>query len=154
MPTEIARRVARRHQAAVVFQDVPATETGIEYMDSGRISAVALMNMLEPSVGKLVRLRFRRSFKIDPNGVSWEALDEHANVLTGRLVLHAAFGESELVSWAEVVVDESRDARAARRVALRYMRRTEGLVPVDGEDNDEQRTVLVDPKHLRLIEPA
>jgi len=51
--------------------------------------------------------------------------------------LHAAVAEDEIVSWAEVTVDEDRDARVARRVATRYTRRTEGLVRVDDEESDE-----------------
>jgi hypothetical protein len=139
VPTAIAHRVALRHQAAVLFRDVQTESARIEYSNSGRISAVELMKMLEPSTGKLLKLRFRRSLKIDPNGIEWEALDQDANVISGRLVLHAAVAESEVVSWAEVTVDENRYARAARRVATRYMRDSGGLVLVDdGEDDDER----------------
>ena len=81
---------ARRHQADVVFRGVPAERTRVEYTDSGRISAVALMKILEPQLGVIARLRFRPSLKIDPNGVEWEGLDENANVVAGRLILHAA----------------------------------------------------------------
>jgi hypothetical protein len=45
--------------------------------------------------------------------------------------------ESEITSWAEIVVDDDRDARAARRVAVRHMRDSGGLVRVDDEDDDE-----------------
>ena len=139
MPTEIAHRVTRRHQGAVALRNVLTEGTRVEYSNSGTISAVALMKMLEPSLGKLVKLVFRRSLKIDPNGVEWEAVTENANVVTGRLVLHAAVAEDEVISWAEVVVDENRDARVARRVATRYMRDSGGLVRVDdGEDDDER----------------
>jgi hypothetical protein len=160
-PDPLAVRVARRHQADVIFRDVPASKTHIEYADSGRISDMALMKLLEPQVGKLVKLRFRRSMEIDPNGVEWEALTEDAKLVSGRLVLHAAVAEDEVVSWAEVVVDEDRDAPTAVRVAIRYMRDSGGLVPVDGEESDEAvdddgegepRTVLIDPEDLRLIE--
>lgn len=37
--------------------------------------------------------------------MAWEALNENAEVVTGKLVLHAAVAESEVVSWAEVTVD-------------------------------------------------
>ena len=140
MPTEIARRVARRHQAAVSLRNVPAKDTRIEYSNSGTISAVALMKMLEPSIGKLVKLRFRPAIIGTPNTIAWESLDENANVVTGMLVLHAAVSDEEIVSWAEVVVDADRDARVARRVAVRYMRRTEGLVRVEEEEDEWSRT--------------
>jgi hypothetical protein len=56
-------------------------------------------------------------------------------------VLHAGVADDEVVSWAEVTVDEDRDARAARRVAVRYMRRTEGLVRVDEEEEEDDEPV-------------
>jgi hypothetical protein len=130
-PTPIACRVASRHRAAVI----PA-RARLEYSSGGRISAIELTRMLEPDLGMLTELRFRRSLRIQPNAVEWEALDENASVVTGRLVLHAAVSESQIVSWAEVVVDEDRDTRAALRVATRYMRDSGGLVPVD-EEGDE-----------------
>jgi hypothetical protein len=77
-----------------------------------------------------------RSLKIDPNGIEWEAMGEVGNVVTGKLVLDAAIGETEGLSWAEATVDEDRDARAAVRVAVRYMRDSGGLVRVD---DDEER---------------
>jgi hypothetical protein len=115
--------------------------------------------MLEPKTGFLVQLKFRPSMTGTPNTISWESLDKHANLVTGRLILHAAVGETEIVSWAEVVVDHGADP-IAQRVAREYMRRTEGLVALDDDDeeavDDEggPRTVLVDPEHLRLIERA
>ncbi len=100
----VTLRVARRHRAAV-----PAERVRIEYSDSGRISAVELMKMLEPTTGPLVRLRFRPSLSGSPNTISWEALDENANVVSGKLVLHAAVSENEVVSWAEVTIDAPGD---------------------------------------------
>jgi len=137
----IARRVARRHarEGAILFRDAPAKNTRVYYSNSGRISSVELMKMLEPSTGKLLKLQFRRSLKIDPNGVEWESLDENANIVSGKLELHAAVADDEIVSWAEVRVDEDRYARVARRVAVRYMRRTEGLVRLDDEEDDDER---------------
>jgi hypothetical protein len=107
--TRLAHRIVRRHQArhgAVIFRNVPAVKTRVEYSDSGRISAVELMKMLEPTTGPLVKLRFRSSMTGLPNTVAWEALDTDANVVTGTLVLHAAVSESEVLSWADVTVDE------------------------------------------------
>jgi hypothetical protein len=76
----------------------------VEHTDSGRISAVALAKKLEPQLGLLVKLRFRPSLTATPNTVAWEALNERAEVVTGKLVLHAALAESEVASWAEVMV--------------------------------------------------
>jgi hypothetical protein len=104
----IAPRVARRHrarEATTIFRDIPGPKYRVDYIDSGRITAVELMKMLEPTTGLLVKLKFRPSLTGTPNTVAWEALDENANVVTGKLVLHAAVSESEVVSWAEVVVD-------------------------------------------------
>lgn len=61
--------------------------------------------MLRPHLGFIMKLRFRPSVKIDPNGVEFEALTENAEVVSGRLVLHAAVAEDRIVSWAEVIVD-------------------------------------------------
>jgi len=95
----IAHRVARRHQAAVVLRSVPA-ETRIEYRNAGTISAVALARMLEPSLGFLVRLRFRPALDGPPTTIAWEGLDANGDVVSGRLVLHAGVSESEVISWA------------------------------------------------------
>jgi hypothetical protein len=103
-PTPIALRVARRHQAAIVLRDAPAATTRVEYSSSGRISAVELMRMLEPELGVLVGLRFRRSLEVDPNGIEWEGLDEEGNLVSGRLTLHASLSETEVVTWGEVII--------------------------------------------------
>ncbi len=99
------RRIVRRH-AAVVFRDIPSARTRVEYSDSEMITAVELMTMLEPTLGFVTNLRFRPSLTGLPNTVSWEALDEHAEVVSGRLILHTAVAENEVASWADVVVDE------------------------------------------------
>jgi hypothetical protein len=136
MPTELAHRVALRHQA-VALRNVPAENTRVYYSNSGRISSVELARMLEPQLGALVMLRFRPAITGTPNTIAWESLDENANIVSGKLELHAAVSDDEIVSWAEVTVDEDRDARAARRVAVRYMRDSGGLVRVDDEESDE-----------------
>jgi hypothetical protein len=104
-PDPIALRVARRHQADVLFRDVPVPKYRVEYSNAGTISAVALARMLEPTLGVIVKLRFRPSLTGSPNTVSWEALGENANVVSGKLVLHAAGAPDEVVSWAEVTVN-------------------------------------------------
>jgi hypothetical protein len=126
----------RPDQAAVLLRDVPP-KLRVEFSNAGTISAVRLARILEPHLGLLVKLRFRASLTGEPNTLDWEALTENANVIAGRLILHAGMVETEVTSWAEVVVDEDRDARAALRVATRYMRDTSGLVAVDDEGEDE-----------------
>jgi len=103
----VAVRVARHHMrgSAVVLRDVQLREPRVEYSDSGRISAVALMKMLGPEVGALVRLRFRPSLTGAPNTVAWEGLNERANIVSGKLLLRAAVSESEVASWAEITID-------------------------------------------------
>lgn len=105
-PDPLAIRVARRHarESAVVFRDVP-DKFRIEYTNSGRISAVALAKMLAPPLGFIPKLVFHRPVDVPANVIAWEALTEDANVVTGKLVLHAAVAEDEVTSWAEVTVD-------------------------------------------------
>jgi len=103
----LALRVARRHQAAMVVRTVPTTKTRVEYTNSGRISAVDLMNMLEPQFGYLVKLRFRPSPGGPSTTVAWDGVNEDGNVVTGKLVLHAAVDEGEVMSWAVVTVDKT-----------------------------------------------
>jgi|HubBroStandDraft_1064217.scaffolds.fasta_scaffold02693_8 hypothetical protein len=138
----IARRVARRHVAQ---------NTRIEFSGGGRIPAVELRRMLEPTAGVLVKLRFRPSLIADPNGVEWEALDENAAIVNGTLVLHAAVSDSEVRCWTEVTVDPSRTVlvdpadlrliespdQAAERVAVEYQRRTRGLEHVEHDDDGQ-----------------
>ena len=102
MPVPLARRIVRRH-AEVVFRDVPYTR--IEYSNGARVTAVELMRMLEPTCGIVTGLRFRPAIAGVPHTVSWEALDEYAEIVTGKLVLHGAVSDSEVVTWAEVIVD-------------------------------------------------
>ena len=135
MPTELAHRVARRHKTAAALR---VKNTRVEYSNSGGISAVELARMLERQLGVLVKLRSRPAITGTPNRIAWEALDENASVVTGRLVLHAAVAENEVISWAEVTVDEDRDAHVARRVAVRYMRDSGGSVRVEDEEDDDE----------------
>jgi hypothetical protein len=137
VPDPIARRVARRHNAAVLFRNVPTKNARVEYSNTGRISAVELMRMLEPQLGALAKLRFRPAITGTPNTIGGEAITESANIVSGKLVLHAAVADDEVISWADFVVEEDRDARAAVRVAVRCMRDSVGLVRVDDEEGDE-----------------
>jgi hypothetical protein len=111
MPDPTAIRVARRlvaREGAVIFRGAPAQRLRIEYTDSGTISAMEVAKMLRPRLGILLKLRFRSSLVVDPNGAEWEAVDENANVVSGRLILHAATSETEVGTWAELTVDATR----------------------------------------------
>jgi hypothetical protein len=132
---DIAARVAARHQAAVILRDAPPRRTMIQYSSGGRISAVALMKVLEPELGVLMTVRFCPALTGLPNTVSWEALDEHAHIVTGQLVLHAAVADDEVVSWAEVMID-GRTSRV-QRVGREVQRRGKGLVTVREDDDPE-----------------
>jgi hypothetical protein len=103
----LALRVARRHQAAILLRDVPTTKSRVEYSNAGTISAVDLMNMLEGQVGYVVRLRFRPAPGEPSTTVAWEAVTEDGDVVTGKLVLHAAVTEGEVLSWAVLTVDQA-----------------------------------------------
>jgi hypothetical protein len=161
MPDPIALRVARRHarEAAVVFRDVSAKPFRIEYSNSGRILAIELSKMLEPVVGPLARMVFHRP-PGSTNTIGWAVVDPAGDVVSGMLVMHAEVGEHEVTSWAEVTIDpadanmivdpadlrllRSAPTTSAERVAREYMRRGEGLVPVDGEEDERVADEAVD----------
>jgi hypothetical protein len=98
----LAVRVARRHREAAALSLLPRAR--IEVTAKGHITAAALIKILEPHVGRLTGLQFRAS-TVFPNTVEWDALGEHGQEVTGRLLLHAAVGEDEVVSWVDVTVD-------------------------------------------------
>ena len=104
-PLTLARRVVRRHQATVVFRDVPYTETRIEYSHGARITAAELARMLEPTLGLVTKLKFRPSLTGPSTTVVWAAVDTAEKSVSGRLVIHAGVRDSEVVTWAEVIVD-------------------------------------------------
>lgn len=143
---ELARRVARRHQAAVALRDVPVAKTRVEFSGRGRLSGVELAKMLEPMTGPLSRMVFHRG---SAHEIGWAAVDPCGGVVSGALVFHLAVGEHEVRSWTEAIIDPAGTSivvdpshlrliepadRTAERVAVRYMRDSGGLVPVDDED--------------------
>jgi hypothetical protein len=108
IPDPIAVRVFRRHAArtgAVLFRDVPVPRTRVEYTDGGTISAIALGKMLEPTLGPLMSLRFL-ALDGPPTTIAWAVVTEGGNVVSGRLVLHTAVAEDEVISWAEVEITQ------------------------------------------------
>ena len=105
-PLTLARRVVRRHQAAVVFRDVRYTKPRIEYSDGARITAAELMGMLGPTTGPLTTLVFRPSLTGPSTTVVWAAVDKEDNFVSGTLVIHTRVSDNEVVTWAEGVVVE------------------------------------------------
>jgi hypothetical protein len=102
----ISVRIVRRHHAAVLLRSVPTTKTRVEYTDGGVISAAELASMLEPQIGFVVRLRFHPASDGPPPTIALEAVTENGEVATGKLVLHAAIAEDEIVTWAELTLDQ------------------------------------------------
>jgi hypothetical protein len=109
----LVRRVARCHQAAVVLRDVPVETVEVIYSDGGIVSARDIARLLEERFGVLVRVRFHPSLSGTPNTVAWKALDGQGEIDTGRLILHAGVRQDQVVSWAEVVVDNGAPNRTA-----------------------------------------
>jgi len=99
-----ARAIARRYQSTVVLRDEPATE--IIMSNGGIITTGDLRRLLEPRLGMLVNMRLRPSLEGAPNTIAWEALNEDAEVVSGRVVLHAHLTETEIAVWADLVIDE------------------------------------------------
>lgn len=70
------------------------------------IFAPDLAEVLEDRLGVLINVRFRPALRGSPNTVSWEALTERAEVVSGKLVVHAALhGDTKLVSWIDLILD-------------------------------------------------
>ncbi len=92
-----ALRVARRFHRAVIGN------VRIEYSDAGRIDAVAVMRLLQPSTGRLYRLAFRQGDT--PHAVPFDGITLDGRVVEGRVVLHAAVRPDVIVSWGEVFLD-------------------------------------------------
>lgn len=108
MPADpIVLRVARRH-AALVVQEIPTVKKRLRFTESGRISALDVMNMLEPQVGYLVQFRFRPTPGGPTRTIRWEGVTQDGGVVTGQLVLHAAVASDEVTSWGVLTVDKGR----------------------------------------------
>lgn len=105
MSNPIALRVARRYRAGAAV--APSKRLRVEFGDGGRISAAELRQMLEPDLGPLERVRFLRSPNDPANIVVWEAVAQDTKAVTGRLIFHAAVAEDQVVTWAEVVLDQA-----------------------------------------------
>jgi hypothetical protein len=118
-------------------------------MEGARISAADLTRTLEPIVGKLARMVFHRG---SAHEIGWAGVRPSGDVVSGTLALGASVADNMVTTWAEVRLDppgssivvdpsdlrviEPAATRAAERIAREYIRRGEGLVPVD-ENEDE-----------------
>ncbi len=98
----IAARVARRHQAAVQRREQTLPDF------TRRISDDDLSRLLEPTIGRLLRVRFRAAMDDGFGVVAWEAVTVRGDYITGKLFLRTVVREDEVVSWAEVTVDQTR----------------------------------------------
>jgi hypothetical protein len=99
----LAHRVARRHRDAL-GRRVRAS-TRVEYSGAGHIDAMAIIRLLEPTLGVLLKLRFRQAIQGLPNTVAFEAVTPHDRRVRGRVVLHAAVAADRITSWGEVLID-------------------------------------------------
>jgi len=102
MPNAIAVRVARRfgrHAGAVA-----ARRFRVEFGNAARLTADELRRALEPDVGLLTQLTFGRS-PTDPATVTWEAVTEEGQVISGTFLVHTTVAEDQLSVWAEAVAD-------------------------------------------------
>jgi hypothetical protein len=109
-----AARVAQRFLKTA--EKITTIDPVIEvlYSNGGIISSADGRRLLRPHLGELKNFTFRKSIAGHKNKVSWEALDEEGNLITGKLVLHAAVAESKVVSWAEIEIDDSSNIHTAK----------------------------------------
>jgi len=99
--------VTRRYRAAVILRDEPTTD--LIFSDGGIITTGDLRRLLEPRLGLLVNMRLRPSLEGAPTTVTWEALDQEGEVVSGSVVLHAGLYETRIAVWAELLVDDGSD---------------------------------------------
>lgn len=74
--------------------------------DGGIVTAQDVGRMIEPHVGPVFQLTFRKALNGLPNTVAWEAVDQDGDLLWGSLVLRAKVSDSQVVSWAELQIDK------------------------------------------------
>ena len=99
----LAHRVALRHREALRCR---RASTRVEYSTAGNIDAVAVIRLLEPSFGPLLKLTFRPTSTSTPNIVAFDAVSPKNQLVCGRVVLHATVAVNTILSWGEVLVDE------------------------------------------------
>lgn len=106
-PQRFLRRIADRHRRSdVARENQPDENLRVTYGDGGSVSSQDLIRVLDDRFGFVIKLRLRPSLTGLPNTISWEALNERAEVITGKLILHAELrGESELLVWASMIPD-------------------------------------------------
>jgi hypothetical protein len=102
-PNPLVHRVARRHGAALRRR---RASTRVEYSTAGNIDAAAVAKLLEPTYGKFANLWFKRFTEAAPHTVEFEGVTEHNRIVRGRVVLHAAFNDTTILSWGQVVIED------------------------------------------------
>jgi hypothetical protein len=110
----IAQRVARRHHEALRRDVLGAVR--VEYSNVGDIDAGAVMKLLAPRFGPMLRLTFWHPLIGMPNTVAWDAVAERGELIRGRVVLHAAVVRNVIRSWGVVMVDSVEPATADREI--------------------------------------
>lgn len=100
----LAHRVARRHRAALRRHG----SIRVEYSTAGLINAAAVAKLLEPTYGKFRDVWFREFSSGTPNTVGFGGVTEDEQLVHGRVVLHVTVREAAIVSWGEVLVEDTR----------------------------------------------
>ncbi|MBP9111501.1 MAG: hypothetical protein KBF88_01775 [Polyangiaceae bacterium] len=104
--SDLAQRVVRRH----LDEDQEARSwinADIVHVGETVFSARDLAWLLEDRADPLINISFRRSLTGLPNTVAWEALNDRAELVAGKLILHMALrGETQIIPWVEVTLDE------------------------------------------------
>ena len=90
----LTNRVASRHRAALHCRRASTT---VEYSTAGNIDAVAVIRLLEPNLGPLLKLTFRPTSS--PNVIAFEAVTPNDQLVCGRVFLRTAVATNTILSW-------------------------------------------------------
>ncbi len=102
-PDPLVLRVARRYRVA---RRRRLASTRVEYSTAGFIDAAAVAKLLEPSYGRFSNLWFKRFTQAPPHIVKFEGVTQDGRIVRGRVVLHAAFSDTKILSWGEVLIED------------------------------------------------
>ena len=103
-PDPLVHRVVGRHGAALRRR---RATTRVEYSMAGNIDAAAVAKLLEPTYGKFRDLWFREFSSGTPNTVAFGGVTQDDQLVHGRVILHTAVRETAIVSWGEVLVEDT-----------------------------------------------
>ena len=112
-PSPLAVRVANRHLAD--SPGAPDRGTIVILSDGGVITPADIARLLVDRVGRLANLRFGDPDPGDRHPVPWQAVTEDREVITGRLLLHAAASSEAVPAWGTIEVD-GQDGQDGRTV--------------------------------------